>query len=138
MLTLHTPSYWNAHADRLAPAIIGPGPSLPAGNDAYARLETELADALAALSLARERAEDAEADLELDQFRIAPAISVRICPAPTLSPALIESPAVTAIAAELIAVMAENDRRAAAAPAPAKRRRRTAKRKAAPAPVLAS
>jgi hypothetical protein len=124
---------------------IGPDPSLAAGNDTCARLESELADTRAALNLARERAEDAEADLEearlqLDQFRIAPAISLRIRPAPTISPALIDSPAVTAIAAELIAVMAENDRRAAAAPAPApaKRKRRAAKPKAAPAPVPAS
>jgi hypothetical protein len=109
------------------------------------RVKQELADTRAALNLARERAEDAEADLEearleLDQFRIAPAISLRIRPAPTISPALIDSPAVTAIAAELIAVMAENDRRAAAAPAPApaKRKRRAAKPKAAPAPVPAS
>ena len=101
------------------------------------RVKQELADTRAALNLARERAEDAEADLEearleLDQFRIAPAISHRIRPAP----APIECPAVTAIAAELIAVMAGNDRRAAAAPAP--RKRRAAKPKAAPAPVPAS
>jgi hypothetical protein len=107
-----------------------------------ARLETELADARAALNLARERAEDAEADLEearleLDQFRIAPAINLRIRPAPALSPALIENPAVTAIAAKLIAVMAESDRRAAAGstPAPAKRKCRATKPKTVPAPV---
>src|SRR5580700_8005119 len=88
------------------------------------RVKQELADTRAALNLARERAEDAEADLEearleLDQFRSAPAIlPIRRAPAPSAAP--IESPAVTAIAAELIAVMAENDRRAAAASAPAK------------------
>ncbi len=101
-----------------------------------ARLETELADTRAALNLARERAEDAEADLEearleLDQFRTAPALPIRPAPTPNSDP--IESPAVTAIAAELVAVMAENDRRAAAtpapAPAPAKRKRRAAKPK---------
>jgi hypothetical protein len=103
---------------------------------AIARLETELADTRAALNLARERAEDAEADLEearleLDQFRGVPPI-LPIRPAPDPSAAPIESPTVTAIAAELIAVMAENDRRAAAAPAPApaKRKRRGAKPKA--------
>jgi hypothetical protein len=108
------------------------------------RVKQELADTRAALNLARERAEDAEADLEearleLDQFRSAPPI-LPIRPAPTPSQTPIESPAVTAIAAELIAVMAENDRRAAATPtpAPAKRRRRTAKPKAAPATVPAS
>jgi hypothetical protein len=108
------------------------------------RVKQELADTRAALNLARERAEDAEADLEearleLDQFRGAlPILPIRPAPAPSAAP--IESPAVTAIAAELIAVMAENDRRAAAAPtpAPAKRKRRAAKPKAAPAPVPAS
>jgi hypothetical protein len=111
---------------------------------AVARLEAELADTRAALNLARERAEDAEADLEearleLDQFRCEPA-TLTIRPAPVASAAPIESPAVTAIAAELIALMAENDRRAAAAPtsAPAKRKRRAAKPKTAPAPVPAS
>ena len=49
---------------------------------AVARLETELADTRAALNLARERAEDAEADLEearleLDQFRSAPVLANR-------------------------------------------------------------
>jgi hypothetical protein len=123
---------------------IGPDSSL-AGNDICVRLESELADTRAALNLARERAEDAEADLEearleLDQFRIAPATSLRIRPAPAPSAAPIESPAVTAIAAELIAVMAESDRRAAAAPvpAPAKRKRLAAKPNAVPAPVPAS
>ena len=62
---------------------------------AIARLETELADTRAALNLARERAEDAEADLEearlersdggacvleLDQFHSAPAILLRTAP----------------------------------------------------------
>jgi hypothetical protein len=107
------------------------------------RVKQELADTRAALNLARERAEDAEADLEearleLDQFRIAPLTSLRIRPAPAPSAAPIDSPAVTAIAAELIAVMAEFDRRAASAPAPAKRKRRAPKPKAAPAPVPAS
>jgi hypothetical protein len=106
------------------------------------RVKQELADTRAALNLARERAEDAEADLEearleLDQFRIAPAISLRIRPAPSPDPAPIENPVVTAIAAELIALMAANDRHAAA-PAPAKRKRRAAKPKTAPAPVPAS
>ncbi len=98
------------------------------------RVKQELADTRAALILACERAEDAEADLEearleLDQFRSVPAIlPIRIAP----TPVPIESPVVTAIAAELIAVMAENDRRAdaAPAPAPAKRKRRGAKPKA--------
>jgi hypothetical protein len=105
------------------------------------RVKQELADTRVALNLARERAEDAEADLEearfeLDQFRGAPPI--RPAPAPSAAPT--ESPAVTAIAAELVAVMAENDRRAVAAqtPAPAKRKRRVAKPKAAPASVPAS
>jgi hypothetical protein len=107
------------------------------------RVKQELADTRAALNLARERAEDAEADLEearleLDQFRIAPATSLPIRPAPTPSPAPIESPAVTAIAAELVAVMAENDRRAATAPVPAPRKRRAVKPKVAPASVPAS
>jgi hypothetical protein len=109
------------------------------------RVKQELADTRAALNLARERAEDAEADLEearleLDQFRSAPAILLPNRPSPAPSAAPIESPAVTAIAAKLIAVMAESDRRAAAAPipAPAKRGRRAAKPKAAPAPVPSS
>jgi hypothetical protein len=108
------------------------------------RIKQELADTRAALNVARERAEDAEADLaearaELEQFRSALAI-LPVRPAPVPSAAPIESPAVTAIADELVAVMAENDRRAAAAstPAPAKRKRRAAKPKAAPAPVPAS
>jgi hypothetical protein len=106
------------------------------------RVKQELADTRAALNLARERAEDAEADLEearleLEQFHSAPAVILLIRPAPAPSAAPIESPAVTAIAAELIAVMAESDRRAAAAPAPAKRKRQTAKPKTGPAPVPA-
>jgi hypothetical protein len=93
---------------------------------AIARLETELADTRAALNLARERAEDAEADLEearleLDQFRSAPAIlSIRPAPGPSAAPT--ESPAVTAIAAELVAVMAENERVAALPPARTRKR----------------
>jgi hypothetical protein len=103
------------------------------------RVKQELADTSAALTLARERAEAdlSEARAELDQFRNAMTI-LPIRPAPVPSEAPIESPAVTAIAAELIAVMAESDRRAAAVPAPAKRKRRAAKPKAAPAPVPAS
>jgi hypothetical protein len=62
-----------------------PGPD-PA---AIARMETELADTRAALNLACERAEDAEADLEearlaLDQFRSAPVpLPIRPAPAPS-------------------------------------------------------
>jgi hypothetical protein len=106
---------------------IGPDPSLPAGNDTCSRLEAELADTRAALDLARERAEDAEADLEetrleLDQFRSAPAILLPNRPAPAPGAAPIESPAVTA---QLVAVMAENER--VAAPRPARTSKRTNK-----------
>jgi hypothetical protein len=91
------------------------------------RVKQELANTRAALNLARERAEDAEADLEearleLDQFRSAPAILLPNRPAPALSAAPIESPAVTAIAAKLVAVMAENERRAASPPARTRKR----------------
>jgi hypothetical protein len=86
------------------------------------RVKQELADTRAALNLARERAEDVEADLEearleLDQFRGVSAIILPVRPAPALSATPIESPAVTAIAAELVAVMAENERVAALPPA---------------------
>jgi hypothetical protein len=106
-----------AHVAKIASVMdrsIGPDLSLPAGNDTCARLESELADTRAALDLAPERAEDAEADLEearleLDQFRGVSAMILPVRPAPALSAAPIESPAVTAIAAKLVAVMAENE-----------------------------
>ena len=118
-----------SHVAKIASVMdrtIGHDPSLPAGNDTCARLEAELADTRAALNLARERAEDAEADLEearleLDQFR---GVSAIVLPAPTLSAVPIESPAITAIAAELVAVMAENERLAASPPTRTRKRMR--------------